>query len=300
MIQARDGEEALARLPSSRRPGRPRHDAAEARRTRGLQAAPGDEHGADHHAHGPRRRARQGPRARARRRRLHHEAVLDPRVPQPRPGAAAARAAPQAGPRAEERDRERRASRSTCPGGAVEVRGEPVQLTYVEFELLRTLASHPGRVFSRRSSSRPSGAAPTTATRGRSTSTSATCARSSSATRASRSTSSPYAGSATGSATADGTDPAASASARLALALVLLGALSIVYLVVVPSIEKRARRRKLSRLSASAVFRAPRWRRTRAVAATTSRSLGAGERARRHLRRRARATLLWRSATPTA
>jgi DNA-binding response OmpR family regulator len=32
----------------------------------------------------------------------------------------------------------------------VEVRGQPVQLTYVEFELLRTLASHPGRVYSRR------------------------------------------------------------------------------------------------------------------------------------------------------
>ena len=32
----------------------------------------------------------------------------------------------------------------------VEVRGQPVQLTYVEFELLRTLAAHPGRVFSRR------------------------------------------------------------------------------------------------------------------------------------------------------
>src|SRR5690242_17109999 len=32
----------------------------------------------------------------------------------------------------------------------VEVRGEPVQLTYVEFELLRTLAAAPGRVFSRR------------------------------------------------------------------------------------------------------------------------------------------------------
>ena len=30
------------------------------------------------------------------------------------------------------------------------VRGEPVQLTYVEFELLRTLASHPGRVYTRR------------------------------------------------------------------------------------------------------------------------------------------------------
>jgi two-component system, OmpR family, response regulator len=36
------------------------------------------------------------------------------------------------------------------PRRAVEVRGRPVQLTYVEFELLRTLAAHPGRVFSRR------------------------------------------------------------------------------------------------------------------------------------------------------
>ena len=33
---------------------------------------------------------------------------------------------------------------------SVDVRGEPVQLTYVEFELLRALASNPGRVFSRR------------------------------------------------------------------------------------------------------------------------------------------------------
>src|ERR671936_630034 len=33
---------------------------------------------------------------------------------------------------------------------SVEVRDEPVQLTYVEFELLRTMASHPGRVYSRR------------------------------------------------------------------------------------------------------------------------------------------------------
>ena len=32
----------------------------------------------------------------------------------------------------------------------VEVDGHPVQLTYVEFELLRTLASQPGRVFSRK------------------------------------------------------------------------------------------------------------------------------------------------------
>jgi len=33
---------------------------------------------------------------------------------------------------------------------SVEVRGNPVQLTYVEFELLRTLAANPGRVYSRK------------------------------------------------------------------------------------------------------------------------------------------------------
>jgi DNA-binding response OmpR family regulator len=32
---------------------------------------------------------------------------------------------------------------------AVEVDGKPAQLTYVEFELLRTLASNPGHVFTR-------------------------------------------------------------------------------------------------------------------------------------------------------
>jgi DNA-binding response OmpR family regulator len=32
---------------------------------------------------------------------------------------------------------------------SVDVRGRPVQLTYVEFELLRIMASHPGRVYSR-------------------------------------------------------------------------------------------------------------------------------------------------------
>jgi DNA-binding response OmpR family regulator len=36
------------------------------------------------------------------------------------------------------------------PRRQVTVRGAPVQLTYVEFELLRTLAATPGRVFSRR------------------------------------------------------------------------------------------------------------------------------------------------------
>jgi DNA-binding response OmpR family regulator len=33
---------------------------------------------------------------------------------------------------------------------SVEARGKRVQLTYVEFELLRTMAAHPGRVYSRR------------------------------------------------------------------------------------------------------------------------------------------------------
>jgi DNA-binding response OmpR family regulator len=36
------------------------------------------------------------------------------------------------------------------PRRTVEVRGERAQLTYVEFELLRTLMTHPGRVYSRR------------------------------------------------------------------------------------------------------------------------------------------------------
>jgi DNA-binding response OmpR family regulator len=40
--------------------------------------------------------------------------------------------------------------RIDVPRRIVEVRGEPVQLTYVEFELLRALAAQPGRVFSRR------------------------------------------------------------------------------------------------------------------------------------------------------
>ena len=35
------------------------------------------------------------------------------------------------------------------PRRAVEARGKPVQLTYVEFELLRVLAANPGRVFTR-------------------------------------------------------------------------------------------------------------------------------------------------------
>ncbi|HZQ15659.1 MAG TPA: response regulator transcription factor [Gaiellaceae bacterium] len=60
-----------------------------------------------------------------------------------------ARAAQSPDPGADERI-ERGALVIDVPRRLVEVRGEPVQLTYVEFELLRTLAAQPGRVFSRR------------------------------------------------------------------------------------------------------------------------------------------------------
>ena len=46
-------------------------------------------------------------------------------------------------------DRDRRACGSTRRAGRSSVDGVPVQVTYVEFELLRTLAGRPGRVFSR-------------------------------------------------------------------------------------------------------------------------------------------------------
>jgi DNA-binding response OmpR family regulator len=41
--------------------------------------------------------------------------------------------------------------RIDVPRRTVEVRGRPVQLTYLEFELLRTLAAAPGRVYTRQS-----------------------------------------------------------------------------------------------------------------------------------------------------
>ena len=189
VVPARDGEEALARFArGAGRPRRARHHAAEARRARGLQAPARPELGADHHAHGPRRRARQGARARARRRRLHHEAVLDPRVPEPRAGAAAPRVRAAAGRRRRGRSRPaavtidlaRRDGRaSTARTVAAHVRR--VRAAAHARRATRA-ASTPGRRCSRRS-----GAARTTASRARSTSTSAICARSSSRIRASRS-----------------------------------------------------------------------------------------------------------------
>ena len=73
--------------------------------------------------------------------------------------------------------------RIDLPRRTVEVRGEPVQLTFVEFELLALLASNPGVVSRAGSCWSGSAAARTTASRARSTSTSGICARRSSRTR---------------------------------------------------------------------------------------------------------------------
>ena len=78
---------ALRRGPL--RPGHPRPDAAPARRRRSLPPAALAQPGADHHADRQGQRDRQGRRPRGRRRRLHHQAVLDARVPQPRQSGAA-------------------------------------------------------------------------------------------------------------------------------------------------------------------------------------------------------------------
>ena len=59
-------------------------------------------------------------------------------------------AAPRPGDRDDDEVIERGVLRIDVPRRTVEVRGQEVQLTFVEFELLRVLASAPGRVFSRR------------------------------------------------------------------------------------------------------------------------------------------------------
>ena len=59
-------------------------------------------------------------------------------------------AAPRPGERNDDEVIEQGELRIDVPRRTVEVRGQEVQLTFVEFELLRVLASAPGRVFSRR------------------------------------------------------------------------------------------------------------------------------------------------------
>jgi DNA-binding response OmpR family regulator len=59
-------------------------------------------------------------------------------------------AAPRPGERSSDEVIEQGELRIDVPRRTVEVRGREVQLTFVEFELLRVLAAAPGRVFSRR------------------------------------------------------------------------------------------------------------------------------------------------------
>ena len=59
-------------------------------------------------------------------------------------------AAPRPGERRDDEVIEAGELKIDVPRRTVEVRGEEAQLTFVEFELLRVLASAPGRVFSRR------------------------------------------------------------------------------------------------------------------------------------------------------
>ena len=156
----KDGYEVVRRARRARgarplrraavRPRRARHHAAEARRDRGLPPDAQPQPGADHHAHRKGRRDRQGARPRDGRRRLHHQAVLGrassaaasgprcgaPRCSAPRPGGDEPIAAG-----ALEIDFERR---------VVTVRRRArAKLTYVEFEILATLAGAPGRVMTR-------------------------------------------------------------------------------------------------------------------------------------------------------
>ena len=101
---------------------------------------------ADHRALGGGRRAREGARARRRRRRLRHQAVRHRRAARP-----AARGAATRGRRAEEPVVEsRRARRSTWRDRRVTRGGEEIHLTPIEFDILRVLARHSGKLVTHR------------------------------------------------------------------------------------------------------------------------------------------------------
>ena len=242
VVQARDGEEALARFAGERVDlvvldlMLPKVDGLEVcKRLRAPSS------GADHHAHRPRRRARQGARPRARRGRLHHEAVLDPRVPQPGARACCAarpfRSAAQDGEAIIERD----GLRIDLGRRDVEVRGGGSCSS-------RTSSSSccarwpPARAASSRArcSCRRSGAVPTTASRARSTFTCGTCARSSSRIPANRSYILTVRGVGYRFRAVRGCFRSVGVQLSLALLLVVAVALGIVYLSVVPSLRDRA------------------------------------------------------------
>ena len=148
-VIAADGEEAEGRISDDSfdllildilMPGKSGLDIC-----REVRAQPGPDHPADRQG----RRGRQGGGARGGCRRLRHQAVLGPRAA--RPGA---RPAPPARARPLERrggDRDRGGPVSIdLARHLVSVRGEPVNLTRSEFQVLRLLAENPGQVFSRK------------------------------------------------------------------------------------------------------------------------------------------------------
>ena len=91
---------------------------------------------------------RQGPRPRARRGRLHHQAVLPARVPLARQGGAAPGRARRTDP-ADEAPIETLALVIDPVKRSVDDPREIVPITFVEFEILYALACSPGRVFTR-------------------------------------------------------------------------------------------------------------------------------------------------------
>ena len=151
VVQASDGREALARFSEQQFDlvvldlMLPRMDGLEVcqrLRANGLD-------GADHHAHGQVGGDRQGARPRARRRRLHHQAVLDARVPLAREGRAAARRdGPARRPTTSSRSRSAAcgSTRRSAPSCAT---ATPWRRRSSSSRSCTALARSPGRVFTR-------------------------------------------------------------------------------------------------------------------------------------------------------
>ncbi len=155
VVQARDGEEALAPLRGGeRRPRRARHHAAKSRRARGLPAPP--------RRRAPCRSSCSLP-ATTSSTRCSGSSSAPTTTSRSRSRSASSAAGcgrccaarrPRITRAAATRSIDRGDVVIDLPRRTVEVRGEPVQLTFVEFELLALLASEPGIVFSRASAAR--------------------------------------------------------------------------------------------------------------------------------------------------
>ena len=150
VVAAADGREALA-LFRAERPDLVLLDVMlpELSGRRGLPDHPRRIERSDRHADGQGLRARQGRRARARRRRLRHEAVQPPRAVGPDPGALPAVGA---GGRAGGAARGRAisiGSRSISPGTACSATARRCRSSPRRSSCSRSCIRHPGQVFTR-------------------------------------------------------------------------------------------------------------------------------------------------------